>query len=224
MTTARRVAALCLFVLCAGCAGQPHHVDFDGGMAAYKNQSSGLDIGALSFEQLADPSSHKFTIDQNDPMVVFRDAGKSYVKAFALPVAAADYHLVIRSYTLVHGLSGTGLYYPLITLLDADKKPISTTSAADLKLQWGGVGSDEPDEPARVKIDMTITPQSEAHYLVIHTEEKWVEDGFKEPLDHPPPPAWAFAMMGVVALAMNSVSFPSSPIGPFEISLQDKPS
>jgi hypothetical protein len=222
--TARRIAAICLLVLCAGCAGQPHYIDFDGGMAAYKSQTASLEIGALLFEQLADPSTHKFTVDQNDPMVVFPDDGKSYVKAFTLPVTTADYHLVIRSYTLVHGFTGTGLYYPLVTFLDADKKPISTTSAADLKLQWGGVGSDEPDEPARVKIDIAITPQSQARYLVIHTEQKWVETGFKEPLDHPPPPAWAFAMVGVVALTMNSVSFPSSPIGPLEISLQDKPS
>lgn len=222
--TARRIAAICLLMLCAGCAGQPHHVDFDGGMAAYKNQNANAEIGALSYEGLADPSSHKFTIDQSDPLVAFPDGGKSFVKAFALPAAAVDYHLVIRSYTLVHGFTGTGLYYPLVTFLDADKKSISTTSAADLKLQWGGVGSDEPDEPARVKIDVTITPQSQARYLVIHTEEKWVETGFNEQLDHPPPPAWAFAMIGVVALGMNSVTFPSSPIGPFEISLQDKAS
>jgi hypothetical protein len=215
----RRLAALLLLLFCAGC-GHGHYVDFDGGLSAYQNQkpASGT-FEALTFQSLTYPTSQKFTIDQSDPIVDFDGSGKSFVKAFGLPTTNTGYHLVIRSYTMLHGFKGTALFYPLVTFLDADKKPITTSSSRELKLDWGGMGSDEPEEPARVKIDFSLSPENPARYLILHAEQALIETGSAPVLEKPPLPAWAFALFGVGALA-TPADFPASPIGLFEITLE----
>jgi hypothetical protein len=215
----RRLAALSLLLFCAAC-GQGHYVDFDGGLAAYQRQKpvSGT-FDALSFQTLSNPSSQKFAIDQTDAMLYFPNSGKSFIKAFALPPAGSGYHLVLRSYTMLHGLNGTALFYPIVTFLDHDKKSISASSPQELKLDWGGMGSDEPGEPARLKIDFLIAPQSAARYVIVHTDQQWIGTGSTPGLDKPALPAWAFALFGVGAL-VTPADYPASPIGLFEITLE----
>lgn len=216
---AQSLAALSLLLLCTAC-GHGHYVDFDGGLAAYQQRKPISDaFDAISFQTLGNPSSQKFAIDQTDVMLYFADSGKSFIKAFALPPASSDYHLVLRSYTMLHGLNGTGLFYPIVTFLDRDRKPISASSPQEMKLDWGGMGSDEPDEPARLKIDFLITPQSPARYVIVHTDQHWIGTGSTPGVDKPALPAWAFVLFGVGAL-VTPADYPASPIGLFEITLE----
>lgn len=218
----RTLAVLGLLFLCAGCVQR--YTGYDSGIAAYQaGTPAPVAFDALAYEPLQYPSTSKFQIDEKSLLVDFPQYGKTFIKAFSLPITNTDYRLVLRSYAMLPG-HGMFLFYPLITFLDTDKKVINTTTTGDLTFSYGGMGDSEPDQPARLTIDIKMTADHPARYLIVHTDQKWIDSGFNETLKSSGVPATALLLLGPVGLlawsATSPPTLPPSPIGPFEINLQ----
>jgi hypothetical protein len=166
-----------LFVLLAlAAAACGHFADVAAGRQALATaRPAAASLADLSFEPLTYPAKRAFRIDAESPAFDFATHGRSFYKAFALPAGAPDYQLVVRGYAAPVALDGVAIFAPLVTLLDAEKRPIATSKATALRYE--DLFSAEADRPARLRFDTTIASQGRARYAVIHTSRDAVDSG-----------------------------------------------
>ena len=202
----RRLALLFAVLLaCAGC-GQ-HFVDVRGHLASLDKAQPTATLPELAYEKLAVPTDRTFWVDEKSPVVDFGQDGKSYVKAFELP-APGSYRIQIRSYSLRDGLFDAAMFFPVVSFLDADKKPIDT--AGPWTQHKGGIFTDEPNEGVFLEDVEWIKPEKPYRYIVIRTNPALMTRG-----------GWA-ALRNPVQLAAASyhsvpIFIPSGPGGPIRL-------
>jgi hypothetical protein len=175
-----RFLAVLAVLSCAGC-GQ--FVDMKSSLEAYRAASPCCtSFAELKYEQLTYPADLSISIDDHSPVFDFDRAGKSRFAAFELPQPGTPYRLVLRSYLLGDGLFDKAAFFPLVTFLDADKKPFYTSSALLLKFVPFTL-TNEPSEPSRLEFARVIMPpdperyETPARYIVIHTSRELIESG-----------------------------------------------
>lgn len=79
----------------------------------------------LPYEPLAFPSRTPFVIDVQSPMAEFQYGGRSFTKGFELPPSVGEMRVIVSS---TAGGLGRGIFYPIITVLDAEKRPLANTT------------------------------------------------------------------------------------------------
>ncbi len=114
------------------------------------------------------PNEHgTLRIDREDPAYTL-EGGRSFVEAVALPPLSPPWRLKIESFTTYPpGSRKPEVYYPAVTLLDADFQPIRTLD--DLPFEY------EAPLFGRNRIVMTVTIAGDlapARYAVIHSGDR----------------------------------------------------
>ena len=118
-------------------------------------------FGELAYAPLAFPSRTVFDIDGASPVVEIAMWGWSYAKGFVLPASAGEMRVKVSS-----TYNGDGLFFPMLTVLDAEMRPLMTTevNAARQWERWIGV-------PIQVEVPVLLAGdlRRQARYLVVHT-------------------------------------------------------
>lgn len=136
--------------------------------------------------------------------------GKSYLKSFKLPTSDTTYRLAIRSYVVFDGLQigpNAAMFFPLVTFLDEEKKPLGTSSRGNLRYIPSTL-FDEPNSPPKLEFAILVKPDSRIRYVVVHTSRDLIEFG-------------GLAIAALPRIAANSapiiVPVPSGPDGPRQV-------
>jgi hypothetical protein len=200
------IARLFAGLIVLACAACGTFVDTKSDLAAYRNAPSCCaSLADLPFEPLAFPTEIEFSIDAKSPLFDFGPYGRSYFKAFELPATTEDYRFVVRSYALRDGILGVAMYFPLVTFLDAEKRPLATSTRQNLDFSGGGF-FDEPTEPGRLQYATIVTARSPARYVIVHTSRNLIEFGGQA------------SLAGMVELAANSMIYvPVPSAGPIQM-------
>jgi hypothetical protein len=120
-------------------------------------------IADLPYETLPFPTDERFNIDDKSPILAFGDQGQSHVKGFELPVRSQEYQLVLQSRVFMGGFMHLAAFFPLITFLDAEKKPMQTTD-------WTVISAQFPDVHATyLEISRRVEPTTPFRYMVVHS-------------------------------------------------------
>ncbi len=128
------------------------------------------DLSNLPADKLADNSATSFTIGPGSPVLEIGDSGKSYVRAFELPPGTQNMRLVVRSYLNVGLTDESRAFYPILTLLDAERRPIATTTWSDAPFKTTSSLS-ESNEPNRLEYSGILSGErrAKARFVVIST-------------------------------------------------------
>lgn len=185
-----RVGIVAVVLLCTGCG---HYVDVkERNQALQSAPPTYASVAEVPFQKIDLPSDLRFSIDEKSPVLEFGDgdkSDKSYVKGFELPVRESEYQLVIRTYLLRDGLTTAVMYFPIVDLLDDEKKPVRSPSAGSWKSVFR-VFSDEMayDRDRWREYTQRITASPRIRYILIHTRRFLVDSGglVWTPTDAPP--------------------------------------
>ncbi|HXP74800.1 MAG TPA: hypothetical protein VN823_11695 [Stellaceae bacterium] len=200
----RRVALACAtLLLCAGCG---HFVDVRGHLASLEKAQPTATLADLPYEKLALPTDQTFWVDEKSPIVDFGQEGKSYVRAFALPVG--NYRVQIRSYSLRNGLLDAAMFFPVVALLDADKNRIDT--GGPWTQHKGGIFSDEPNEAIFLEDIEWIKPEKPFRYIVLYTTPALIARGGQAALQSP-------VQLAAASYHYAPIFIPSGPTGPIPL-------
>ena len=95
----RILATAAILLLCAGCGT---FVNPKGSYEAYRNaRPCCASLAEIPMEKLEFPTKIEFMIDEKSPLFDFELYGKSFFKAFELPVVGSPYRADVRSYVLM---------------------------------------------------------------------------------------------------------------------------
>ena len=127
-------------------------------------------LAEVAFQPVAPEANFEFSIDESSPAFVFPEPiGKMFVRGFELPPISAPTRLRVRSYLMSNGpFERDGYFMPLLTLLDADRNPIGTTSP-DM-IRYGRQNLFEgPNETGTFDVNLILGPDSKTRHVLIHT-------------------------------------------------------
>lgn len=209
----RQLAATVLSVLlCAACTS---NLDVQSAVSTYKSRVACCSSLAQLPGEPLNSTERRFEISKDAPLFIFPESGASYVKVFELPSSEASYTIVLRSYLFTDGPPArrSAIFYPLLTLLDEAKAPLSTTRTEQARFVRSSF-SDEPNDTHRLEVAVEISPASRAKYVVIHTAADMIGSarGFSVPTAGVTVPAGgAFVSTGG---RTESLSLTGSPITP----------
>lgn len=158
------VAACCFLASCV-----PYH---SVSVATTSYQSSPLccgSFGGMSFEQLSSEHPQSFGLDSTSPAFDFAEYGKSYFKAFELPVTGPA-TLVVSSDSFQNGYPSRGIavFYPVVTFLDSNKMVVGSIDWAKAPKEFlqHDVGG------AYVRLSGEIP--ANARYAIVHTNASYI--------------------------------------------------
>lgn len=129
----------------------------------------------FSYENLQPGDSKSFDLNDASPAYAF-DTGKSYFKAFRLPLFSAPYRIIIRSYIIGNDLRSAYIFLPQSILLNDRNEVVRSTDFRFLKLEEAGFAETAKETWGIMRkleghIDVTAENQQE-RFLVIYTTEK----------------------------------------------------
>jgi len=205
--TAKRLCVNVLLFLCAGCAAS---IDGKQVLDEYRaKMTCCASPTEFDFRRATGPGSLKVSITGNDPVFSFEGAGKSYFSAFELPPTAKM--VVIKSALIVGNpiISTQNFYfYPLVTFLDAQKKPILTSKLEQLVYRKTNF------ENSYIELSQPVP--SDAKFFIMHTSEQLLERQINFSLRD------AFSVNGVPAGSGQRplLASPISPSNGLEIEIQ----
>jgi hypothetical protein len=211
--------ALFAILLCSGCGDA---IDVKVSLDAYHAaQPCCSSFDELNYREIPYPADLDFSIDDHSPVFDFGRSGKSRFVAFKLPEVGTPYHLDLRSYFMRDGTDGA-VFFPLVTFLDAEKKPIYTSDAVELSFVDNLV-SDEPLKPVRLRYMTEVSPRD--RYIVIHTSRDLIESG--RVASKPEPVRVAASTTLPLAVPMLGPAGPKHrkglPVGSFKLRLEEEP-
>ncbi|MCX7379058.1 MAG: MalM family protein [Alphaproteobacteria bacterium] len=155
----RALWAALVVLLLAGCG--PSEVERRAVAALRDPGTRVVRFSELAYAPLAFPSRTAFDIDGASPVVEIPLWGRSYAKGFALPASAGEMRVIISS-----TYNGDGLFFAMLTVLDAEMRPLMTTevNAARQWERWIGV-------PIQVEVPVLLAGdlRRQARYVVVHT-------------------------------------------------------
>ena len=121
----------------------------------------------FNFQLLKLGATESITIDRSSPAFVF-DGGKSYFKAFSLPVAGKSYFVIVSSHFVdKEKRSGTPyIFSPVVMFLDADYR---VTRKAE-KGFVNPVNSGNSMNQATLEVEIAINPRAaNERFMVVYT-------------------------------------------------------
>ena len=119
----------------------------------------------LSYKYLPAGKSVRLAINRDDQSMVF-EGGKSFVEALVLPAVKTPYLIEVQSEMVVAGDERHGsIFFPVLTFLDANKKPIRTFN--ELPGRFRTHLSKKPQYRTAITIDQSL---ANARYLLVHTD------------------------------------------------------
>lgn len=150
----------------------------------------------LTYAPLAFPSRTQFIIDGSSPIVEIPVEGRSYARGFELPRLAGEIRLVVRS-----KFEGGGVFYPMVTVLDAEKRPIFTSRLGAIRSgeRWGITLSSE------VPVLLAGALRERSRFVLVHTT------GHIERAEHETFEPFQVAQRGPVFVPMPSYEGPPRP-------------
>jgi hypothetical protein len=229
-----RLLSLLAVLLCSGCIWCPGCGDFvdvkrtvDAYIAAQPCCSS---FAELQYQDVTYPAKLSFSIDESSPLFDFGErVGKSRFAAFKLPEVAAPYRLELRSYFMRGGFTDAVVFIPLVTFLDADKKPLYTSNPVDLHLS-DNLFTDEPLKSVRLQYVTEVVPSdpryaTPARYVVIHTSAALIASDRAAPKAEPVRVAASTVIPLVIPTpgATLPQHWIGVPVGEFTLRLEEKP-
>jgi hypothetical protein len=222
---ARFVLLFAALLLCAGCGTFNFVAVKDHARALEGAQPTHASVADLPFATLTFPIDTKFEIDEKSPVLDFGGDGKSYVKGFELPQREGDYQIVLRTYLLRYGLVDYAMYFPIVMLLDEDRKPVhSPFVASDRTLPGFQLLPDDLEMTRYREITQRITASPRVRYLVIRTSRSLIEYGG---IAWNPPSAEVASAVIVPIYIPEGPKFPrqveGSAVGRFRIQLEEIP-
>jgi hypothetical protein len=225
-----RIGVVAAALLCAGCG---HYVDVKAREQALQAASPSYgSVAELPFQKIDFPSDFRFSIDEKNPVIEYGDASKSdksYVKGFELPSRGSDYQLVIRTYFMRESLTTLAMYFPIVDLLDDQKKLIKPPLTASWK-DVHQVFSDELayDRDRWHEYTLRVAPGSPIRYIVLHTSRSLVDAGGMVRAPSGAPPQVAAAVMVPIFIPSGGSGGPwraeGCVVGDFRIYLEQPPS
>jgi maltose operon protein len=157
-----------------------------------------------------------FKIDNVSPAYDFPE-GKSFFKAYTLPIVDSDYIIALYSYlngVLSWSENDSHIFYPVLMFLDKDHKVL-------LKLSSNLMRYEPPswEEPSRLEGKLIVPASVGARYLVIYTTKQLLEQ--RTTFSYPA--STSVFMSGNIAVPVresaSSRRYPHSPIGNLKISI-----
>ena len=129
-----------------------------------------VDLAEVDFQQVAQRANFEFAIDETSPAFAFPDpVGKTFVRGFALPPITSPTRLRVRSYLMSDGpFQWHGYFMPLLTLLDADRKPIAATSSDMIRYARENL-FEGPNETGTMEVNLVLAADSKVRHVLIHT-------------------------------------------------------
>jgi len=213
-----RLLAVFGALLCSACG----HVDVKASLDAYyAAQPCCSSFDELNYREISYPADLDFSIDDRTSVFDFGRSGKSRFVAFKLPDVGTPYRLDLRSYFMNDGTNGA-VFFPLVTFLDAAKKPIYTSDAVELRFV-DNLFSDEPFKPVRLRYVTEVSPRD--RYIVIHTSSDLIESG--RVVSTPEPVRVAASTTVPLAVPMLGPAGQRHreglPVGSFKLRLEEEP-
>ncbi len=212
------IAVLATFAatVLAGCASQPtqsYPAGTEARLATYAEATpccddpSGFRFGALPKQGYADA-----TVDSSSPVFDFQ-SGLSPFAAFELPGGSAPYRVRVKSLFDRKDGGGSGVFYPVIALLDDTYIVVHMTGLESLRLEPALA---TPGGESGLAVSIGIDPaEQRGKYLVVFTPAAL--------LGKPPPPDREGDMLSLSSLAWmerrGESALPPSPYGRLKITV-----
>jgi hypothetical protein len=173
-----RVGIVVVVLICTGCG---HYVDVkERNQALQSAPPTYASVAEVPFQKIDFPSDLRFSIDEKSPVLEFGDgdkSDKSYVGGFELPVRESEYRLVIRTYLLRDGLTTAAMYFPIVDLLDDEKKPVQSPFAGSWKNVFRAFSDEMATRDRWREYTQRITASLRIRYILIHTRRFLVDSG-----------------------------------------------
>lgn len=178
----------------------------------------------MNFEPVRVGESKSFGLESSSPTFEFPQSGKSYFKAYELPVVSGPATLSVRSSSFQNGYPSKGfaVFFPAVTLLSSDKRPV-----AELAWPQGhrelmrsqGLGT------AYVELVAQMSSYPAARYAVVHTNAAYI--GAKQRLHYQVPvPSPVVGVLleltGGRDATFDVIGAPDSPSGNLEVDFDQK--
>ena len=214
----KSIAVLATFAatMLAGCASQPtqsYPAGTEARLATYAEATpccddpSGFRFGALPKQGYADA-----TVDSSSPVFDFQ-SGLSPFAAFELPSGSAPYRVRVKSLFDRKDGGASGVFYPVIALLDDTYIVVHMTGLESLRLEPALA---TPGGESGLAVSIGIDPaEQKGKYLVVFTPAAL--------LGKPPPPDREGDMLSLSSLAWmerrGESALPPSPYGRLKITV-----
>lgn len=172
---------------------------------------------------LALAETREIWLDETSPAFDFGPyGGKSFFRAFELPPPTGrSYEIMLSSYTVTDRVPIAGIqnsFYPFMTFLDADKRPLGATELRHIRYKVAGIT--EPLESNRLFVSFTVAPDSRVRYIVVHTTRFLIERGGKVPTRSTTVMPIGQGIFIPVDGPVQMSQHPGSPIGRLKIRLE----
>jgi hypothetical protein len=214
-----RFGFLAIFVCVFGLtnAASASTLDLDKAMTEYRQaKPCCTSIADLRVEHYDWTHANDFSIGPESGVFAFAGSGPSYYRAFELPPADKDYSITIESELMGNAVvivTSQSDFYPIVTLLDANKKPLSETTMDNIEFHEGGF------RPGYVSLVVPVKASQNARFIVIHTAQSALdaEMSFSVKQKSPAGPlgGWLFNIPDTT----RAVSFPGAPVANGTISM-----
>jgi len=216
-----RIIPLCLIMLITTSC----FVDYKTAVDSLKE--SAVCCGSLAefkYEPIPKEGVISFKIDKSSAAFMFQ-SGKSYFKAFALPMREGPYYLHIKSFGLGEQIRDAHIFYPQVALLDEQFTVLKQSDSADFSLKKAG-----PAETASVS--WTALPiKVEGSFLVENPQTKHIVLFTSDKLLAASSPFLTMSTLPVILpgivtalpAGQERVRIRHSPFGMLHIEIADKP-
>jgi maltose operon protein len=222
ITLNRIIVIVWFMVIVSGCS-----VPYVRTISQYQNAA--ICCGSMdkfSFEVLEIGDTKSFDLSETSPAYQFL-TGKSYFKAFLLPLSSYPYVVTIRSYMLGGNIDSAYIFFPQVITLDENYEIIRSTDPRNFKLQKAGFFETAGETWGlmyKLEGEISFSKDNETEkYLIVLTTDELLQT--KTALS-----TWRTApivlpgVVGALPVGTKEVLIPHSPAGRIRISFrpQDK--
>jgi hypothetical protein len=168
-----------------------------------------VSLADLRVEQHDWTRAQDISVGSESGVFPFADSGASYYRAFELPQTNGDYAITIESELMGNAVvivTSQSCFYPIVTLLDANKKPLSETTMDSIQFDPGGF------RPGFVRVVVPIKASQDAKYIVIHTPQRAIGAEMSFPVKQKSPAGPLGGLLFNIPDTTRMVSYPGAPV------------
>jgi hypothetical protein len=211
--TKNHLALVAIAILLAGCAPSYKEV-----MQRYNEAPvCCASFSEFSYEELRPGDSKSFDLNDKSPAFAF-DTGKSYFKAFRLPLFSGPYRITIWSEAFVNDIDSPHIFLPQAILLNDEKEVVRIVEFHPRSLKFE---ADIVRHTLKLHIDMGEKNLKE-RYLVIYTTKRLLNVSLSAsrlvvtPIIFP-------GFVTVLPIGKTGVLVQASPVGRITVSVGESP-
>ena len=206
---------VCLFSLMNSASAST--LDLENALAEFQQaKACCTSFADLRVEQHDWTREQDISVGPESGVFAFPNSGSSYYRAFELPPMDRDYAIAIESELMGNAVvivTSKSCFYPIVTLLGANKKPISETTMENVQFDPGGF------RPGFVRLVVPITASQGARYVVIHTPQSAIGAQMSFPVKQKSPAGPLGGLLFNIPDTTRMVSFPGAPVSNRSISM-----